>query len=141
MAVDVDASERQLTVSPITGGDEAHAHRGPGPRSALIFDYTRVDADIHRVLESSTGAFHAEFEKTSPEFVQVVKNSQSRTEGAITEAGIESVTGDSARVLVGVSVKTSNVAAPQQQPRFWRLRVDVQKVGDTVKVSNVGFVA
>jgi Mce-associated membrane protein len=187
MAVDVDASEHQLTTPPITGRDEAPAHRGSGPRTALIFgltallavggvagwlgfrasqsahteqqrevflqvgrqgtlnlttiDYTRVDADVQRVLESSTGAFHAEFEQTSPEFVQVVKNSQSKTQGTVTEAGIESVTGDSARVLVGVSVATSNVAAPHQQPRFWRMRVDVQKVGGTVKVSNVGFVA
>jgi len=35
MAIDVDASERQLTVSPVTGRDEAPAHRGSGLRAAV----------------------------------------------------------------------------------------------------------
>lgn len=66
---------------------------------------------------------------------------QSKTEGTVTEAGIESVSADSARVLVAVSVKTSNIAAPEQRPRLWRMRIDVQRVGDVAKVTNVGFVA
>jgi len=39
-----------------------------------------------------------------------------------------------------VSVTTSNKGATDQQPRHWRMRVDVQKIGDAVKVANVGFV-
>jgi Mce-associated membrane protein len=43
-------------------------------------------------------------------------------------------------VLVAVSVKTSNAGAPQQDPRGWRMRLSVQKVGDEAKISNVAFV-
>jgi Mce-associated membrane protein len=42
--------------------------------------------------------------------------------------------------LVAVTVKTSNAGAPDQQPRSWRMRISVQKVGDEAKVSNVEFV-
>ncbi|MGA9493166.1 MAG: mammalian cell entry protein, partial [Mycobacterium sp.] len=47
---------------------------------------------------------------------------------------------DSARALVAVSVLTADAGDAQQVPREWRMRIDVQKVGDQVKVSNVGFV-
>jgi Mce-associated membrane protein len=41
---------------------------------------------------------------------------------------------------VAVSVQTSNAGATDQEPRAWRMRIYVQRVGDQVKVSNVGFV-
>ena len=112
-----------------------------GAVNLTTIDYSHVDADIKRVLEGSAGAFYDEFEQRAPAFVDVVKKTQSKTEGAVTEAGIESIDGDSARVLVAVSVKTSNLAAPEQHPKQWRMRFDVQRVGDTAKVTNVGFVA
>jgi Mce-associated membrane protein len=38
-------------------------------------------------------------------------------------------------------VKTTNAGAPEQQPHAWRMRIDVRKVNDGVKVSNVSFVS
>ena len=43
-------------------------------------------------------------------------------------------------MLVAVTVTPSNAGAPEQQPRAWRMRISVQKVGDDAKVSNVEFV-
>jgi len=37
-------------------------------------------------------------------------------------------------------VKTTLAGAPQQDPRAWRMRIDVQRVGEQVKVANVEFV-
>ena len=65
---------------------------------------------------------------------------KSTTVGTITEAGLESETAGTAQVLVAVTVKTSNAGAPEQDPRAWRMRISVQKVGDQAKVSNVEFV-
>jgi Mce-associated membrane protein len=111
-----------------------------GALNLTTINYTEADADIQRILDSSTGQFHNDFSKRAPAFSDVVKQAQSKTEGSITEAGVESVTGDSAGVLVAVAVNTSNTGAANQPPRHWRMRIDVQKVGDTVKISNVGFV-
>jgi Mce-associated membrane protein len=52
---------------------------------------------------------------------------------------VESVDGDKASVIVAVSVKTSNAGVPEQQPRGWRMRLNVQKVGDSAKVFDVAF--
>ncbi len=111
-----------------------------GAVNLTTINYAEADADVRRILDSATGTFYDDFQKRSPAFVQLVKQAQSKTEGTVTEAGLESVGRDSARVLVAVTVKTSSLGATDQQPRKWRMRVDVQKVGDEVKVSNVGFV-
>jgi Mce-associated membrane protein len=104
-------------------------------------NFTEVDADIKRVLDSSTGDFHDEFQNRSQPFVEVVKKVQSKTEGTIAEAGLISYTKDQAQVLVAISVKTSMAAAPpDQEPRRWRMRLTVDKNGDSAKVSKVEFV-
>lgn len=104
-------------------------------------NYTEVDADIKRVLDSATGAFHDEFQNRSQPFVEVVKKVQSKSEGTISEAGLLSYTNDQGQVLVAVAVKTSMAAAPpDQEPRRWRMRLTVDKTGDSAKVSNVEFV-
>jgi Mce-associated membrane protein len=111
-----------------------------GALNLTTISYTEVDADIKRILDSATGAFYDDFQKRSQPFVDVVKQAQSKSQGTITQAGLESVQGDAAQALVAVSVTTSNAAAPEQQPRAWRMRISVQKIGDTAKVSNVEFV-
>jgi Mce-associated membrane protein len=114
-----------------------------GRQAALnltTINYQDVDADIQRILDSSTGTFYDDFQKRSKPFVDVVKQAQSKSEGTVTEAGLESETADDAQVLVAVTVKTSNGAVAEQQPRAWRMRINVQKVGDGVKASNVEFV-
>jgi Mce-associated membrane protein len=128
------------------------SHRGAQQRAVFLqvaregalnlttISYTEVDADIQRILDSSTGAFRDDFQKRSQPFVDVVKQAQSKSEGTITEAGLESVQGNTAQALVAVMVKTSNAGVAEQQPRAWRMRISVQGVGDDAKVANVEFI-
>jgi len=104
-------------------------------------DYREADADIRRVLDSTTGAFREDFQKRSQPFIDTVKQAQSTSVGSITAAGLESVSDHEAQALVAVLVKTSFNGAEQAQPRSWRMRLDVEHVGNEVKVSNVEFVA
>jgi Mce-associated membrane protein len=112
-----------------------------GALNLTTISYTEAEADVARILNSATGTFHDDFQKRSQPFIEVVKQAQSKTEGTVTAAGLGSVNGDSAQVLVAVSVKTTNAGAPEQQPHAWRMRIDVRKVNDGVKVSNVSFVS
>jgi Mce-associated membrane protein len=110
-----------------------------GAVNLTTISYTEIDADVQRILDSATGAFRDDFQQRSQPFIEVVKAAQSQSEGTVTEAGLESVRRDWARVLVAVAVK-SRTAAGEQSPREWRMRIDVQAVGDGAKVSNVVFV-
>lgn len=111
-----------------------------GAINLTTIDWHSVNSDIQRILDSATGSFYDDFSKRSQPFIDVVKKVQSKSVGTVTEAGLESVSRNEARVLVAVSVKTSNLGDEDQPPRGWRMRIDVQKVDDGAKVSNVLFV-
>jgi Mce-associated membrane protein len=111
-----------------------------GALNLTTIDWQEADKDVQRILDSATGTFYDDFQKRAQPFVEVVKQAQSKSVGTIAEAGLESESDNSAQVLVAVTVKTSNAGAPDQQPRAWRMRISVQKVGDDAKVSNVEFV-
>jgi Mce-associated membrane protein len=111
-----------------------------GALNLTTIDFQQADANVQRILDSATGTFYDDFQKRAQPFVEVVKQAQSKSVGTISEAGLESESDDGAQVLVAVTVKTSNAGAPEQQPRAWRMRISVQKVGDEAKVSNVEFV-
>jgi Mce-associated membrane protein len=102
--------------------------------------YTEAEADVHRVLDVSTGSFYGEFQKRSQPFIDIVQRAQSKSVGTITEAGLESEDGNTAQVLVAVAVKTSVAGTEEPRPRAWRMRIVVEKVGDGAKASKVEFV-
>lgn len=102
--------------------------------------YTEVEADIKRIVDASIGRFHDDFQQRTAAFIDVVKQAKAKSIGTVTAAGVESISTDQARVLVAVTVKTSNAGAEEQQPRAWRMQIDVRKDRDGAKVSDVQFV-
>lgn len=111
-----------------------------GALNLTTIDYTRVDSDVGRILDSSIGQFHNDFQQRSAAFIAVVKQAQSRSQGTVTEAGLESVQGRGAHALIAISVNTSTPGSADQKPRLWRMRIAVETVGDAIKVSDVEFV-
>lgn len=111
-----------------------------GALNLTTIDWQHADADVHRILDGATGEFYDDFAKRSQPFIEVLKQAKAKTVGTITEAGLESETTDEAQALVAVSVQTTNAGETDPVPRAWRMRINVRKIGDQVKVSNVGFV-
>lgn len=113
-----------------------------GALNLANIDAAQVDSDVQRILESSTGNFHQQFEQRSRGFTDFVQKAQSTSQATIREAGLESEDGDRARVLVALSVKVSAAdTPPDQAPRSWRLRVTVERIDDgSIKVSDMEFV-
>lgn len=126
------------------GAAEQQAQYLQSARQAALnlttIDWQHTDRDIGRILDGATGTFYDDFAKRSQPFVEAVKQAKSTTVGTVTEAALESQTGDSAQVLVALTVHTSNAGAAEQQPRSWRMRIDLKKVADQPKVANVEFV-
>jgi Mce-associated membrane protein len=112
-----------------------------GAINLTTIDYTRVDEDVQRILDSATGTFYDEFERRSQPFAEVVKQVKSKSVGSVTEAGIKDQTADGATVVLAVTVDTAVEGQPPQTPRSWRMLISVQQVGDDAKVSKVEFVA
>jgi Mce-associated membrane protein len=111
-----------------------------GALNLTTIDWQHADTDVRRILDTATGPFYDDFSSRSQPFIEVVKKAQSKSVGTVTAAGLESQSGDEAQVLVALSVKSSNLGDAEQEPRNWRMRISVQRLGDQVKVSNVAFV-
>ncbi|MBH0122004.1 hypothetical protein M1M07_14900 [Rhodococcus sp. HM1] len=117
---------------------EAAARQGVVTLTTLDFD--NADADVQRVLDNSTGEFHDDFRNRAQDFVDVIEQSNVATEGTVDAAAVESMTDDSAVVLVAATSKVTNAAGADQEPRVWRLSVTVTRDGDRLKMSKVEFV-
>jgi Mce-associated membrane protein len=101
--------------------------------------FAEAESDVQRILDSATGAFRDDFQRRSQPFIDAVKQARSSSRGTVTEAGLISESGEKAQALVIVSMETSTAAAPEQPTRGWRLRISLENVDDTPKVSNVEF--
>jgi Mce-associated membrane protein len=110
-----------------------------GALDLTTIDYTHADNDVHRILDGATGKFRVDFQSRSQPLVDVVKQTRSKSQGTITEAGLEAFHQDSAEVLLAVAV-TTTYAGNQSDSKAWRMRIDMQKVGNSAKISNVEFV-
>lgn len=111
-----------------------------GAVNLTTIDYEHAEADVQRILDSATGSFREDFQDRSGPFIDVVKQARSKSEGTVTEAGLEGLTGQQGQVLVSVTVKTTTNGTPEEQPRYWRMRITVTRVDDDAKVANVEFV-
>ncbi|MFD4356929.1 hypothetical protein ACFWPX_30555 [Nocardia sp. NPDC058518] len=103
-------------------------------------DFSHADQDVRRVLDLSTGAFRSDFEGRATDFTTVIQQSKVATAGRVTAAAVESMTENSAVVLVAATSQVTNSAGAQQEPRTWRLSVTVTRDGDQLKMSKVEFV-
>ncbi len=103
-------------------------------------DFNKAKEDVQRVLDIATGEFKDDFQKRAEDFASVVKDSKAVTEGSVAATAVETMTKDSAVVLVLATERVTNIAGAKDQPRTFRFRVSVVHDGDDLKVSKVEFV-
>lgn len=111
-----------------------------GALNVTTLSYDHIEADMQRVLDSSTGQFYDDFQKRAPALIDAAKRVQSNSSGTVTAAAWESGTATQAEILVAVTVESAIAGQPNRDPQRWRMRILVQKMGDDAKMSNVEFV-
>lgn len=106
----------------------------------MSLNFNSAQVDLQRVIDSTTGQFHEDFQKSAKDFLSVMKESKVVTTASVSAVAVESMTQDSAVVLVAAVSQVANTASGQPTPRNWRLSVTVNKVEDQIKMSRVEFV-
>lgn len=106
----------------------------------MSIDTNDPQGSVQRILDNSTGAFRDEFEGAADDFIRVAQDAKVTTKATATAAAVESMTADSAVVLVSASSTVTNAEGAEDAPRNWRLTVDLQRDGDRIKMSKVEFV-
>jgi Mce-associated membrane protein len=103
-------------------------------------DFNHAQQDVQRVLDSGTGEFRDEFQRVAGDFASVVKDSKAVTEGSVKAAAVESMSNNSAVVLLLGNERITNSAGAKNDPRVFRFRVTVTRDGDQLKISKVEYV-
>jgi Mce-associated membrane protein len=111
-----------------------------GVVTLMSLDFNHADENVKRILENTTGDFKKDFEGQADEFIGVARQSKVTTEATVNSTAVQTMTKDTATVLVAVTTNVSNAASKQQEPRSWRLRVDMARDGGQLKLSKVEFV-
>jgi Mce-associated membrane protein len=108
----------------------------------MSIDYNSAQDSVQRVLDGSTGRFRSNFSESADDFVKALKDEKIVTRATVNDAAVESVTGDSAVVLVSATSHREGPKAPadQQQPRLWRVVVTLVREDGQIKMSGVDFV-
>lgn len=113
-------------------------------KEALAFlkvDYTDMDTVMDRVLAGATGDFKKQYaEKRDLLKEEAIKN-ESKSNGSVVALGIGELDEDSALVFVAADTTVSNkFTEGTEQPRYYRLQLDLVREGGKWLTSNVQFV-
>jgi Mce-associated membrane protein len=106
----------------------------------MSLDFNKAKDDVQRIIDNSTGTFKDDFKNQAEDFIKVAQDSKVITEVTVNSTAVESMTNDSAVVLVSASSRVTNSAGAKQEPRSWRLSVNLQREGGQIKMSKVEFV-
>ena len=105
-------------------------------------DFNNAKQGVQRILDNSTGSFKDDFVKMADDFTKVVEQSKVISQGTVQSAAVDldTMTDNSAVVLVASTSEVTNAAGAKQDPRSYRLIVTVARDGDQLKISKVEFV-
>ena len=106
----------------------------------MSLDFNKAKEDVQRIIDNSTGEFRDDFKNQAEDFIKVAQESKVVTEVTVNATAVESMTDDSAVVLVSATSRVTNSAGAKQEPRSWRLSVDLKRDGGQIKMSKVEFV-
>jgi Mce-associated membrane protein len=119
---------------------EFEAAARQGVVTLMSLDFNRAKDDVQRIIDSSTGQFKTDFQNTADDFVKVATESKAVTETNVTATAVETMDTDTATVLVAATSRVTNAAGAKQEPRAWRLSVNLARDGGQLKLAKVEFV-
>lgn len=111
-----------------------------GVVTLMSLDHTRAQQDVDAIVAVTTGDFKKDFESQAADMVKVAQENKVVTQVTINSVAVQQMTADTATVLLAAMSTVSNAASEKQEPRAWRLSVDVARDGDAIKLAKVEFV-
>jgi Mce-associated membrane protein len=111
-----------------------------GVVTLMSIDFTKAKDDVQRIIDNSTGQFKQEFQSQADDMIKASEASKVVTTASVSSTAVQSISGDSAVVLVAARSEVTNTAGAKNDPRTWRLSVTVSRDGNQLKMSRVEFV-
>jgi Mce-associated membrane protein len=111
-----------------------------GVEMMMSIDPDHARENIQDLIDNTTGALQSQLRVTSTYLVEDEQKAKVTTKATVQDVAVESMTGNSAVVLVVTKSDTTNPDKSKRPPVFWRLSVDLQRDDGQLKMSKVDFV-
>jgi Mce-associated membrane protein len=106
----------------------------------MTIDATKAREDLQRFVDDTTGMFKISILMGGEDAVKAVEQSKVSSKGSVQAVAVESMTNDSAVVLVAAKSEITKPGQAKPESRSMRLVVSVQRDGGQLKISRVEFV-
>ncbi len=106
----------------------------------MSIDPDHAQENLQRLIDDTTGALQSQLRVTSTYLVKDAQDAKVTTKATVQDVAVESMTKDSAVVLVVAKSDTTNPDKSKRPPAFWRLSVNINRDGGQLKMSKVDFV-
>ncbi len=110
-----------------------------GAITLMSMDATKARDDVQRMIDDTTGQLNAAILITEDELVKAAEESKVSTKVAVQAVAVESMTNDSAVVLLATKAEVVNPDPTKPPPRSSRIVMNVQRDGGQLKVSRLEF--
>jgi Mce-associated membrane protein len=111
-----------------------------GVEMMMSIDPDHAQENVQRTIDVTTGALKSQLEATSTYMVKSAQDAKVTTKATVEDVAVESMTGNSAVVLVVAKSDTTNPDKSKRPPVFWRLSVNIDRDGGQLKMSKLDFV-
>lgn len=106
----------------------------------MSIDPAHAAENVQHTIDDTTGALKSQLEATSSYMAKNAHDAQVTTKATVQDVAVESMTDNSAVVLVVAKSDTINPDKSVRPPVFWRLSVNIDRDGDRLKMSKLDFV-
>jgi Mce-associated membrane protein len=146
LCVSLAASGYLLWHHRVVAAERQHrAEFAAAAREAVVtfmsLDVNNLGEDIQRITDITTGQFKDRFPIIGDQMAKRVQESKMVTTAKVNEVAVESMTANSAIVLVAATGEAKGPeGAQEQEPQFWHIALGLTEDGGTPKISNIEFV-
>jgi Mce-associated membrane protein len=130
----------RTTVDEQQRGMQFAAAARRGAVTLMSIDAGKAREDLQRIIDNATGQFKNEMLLTANDRVEQVEQSKLSTKATVTAVAVESMTADSAVVLVTTKSEAVDADNAKSPPRYWRLVMTLQQDGGQLKIAKIEFV-
>lgn len=110
-----------------------------GVTTLMSIDAQHAKEDIQRLIDASTGVLKSQVEAASSFMVKQAEDSKVSSKATVEAVAVESMTDNSAVVLVAAKSDVTNADNTKRPPALWRLSVNLNRDGGQLKMSKVDF--
>ena len=106
----------------------------------LTVNAATARADVQRFVDDTTGQFKVGILLGAEDYVKAVEQSKGSSKGSVQAVAVQSMTDDSAIVLVAAKSEANQPGQAKPESRSMRIVVNVQRDGGQLRISRVEFV-